>query len=193
MVSFFGPCAPRIMMRSMSPVRQGAGDEGGEAGPCGAVALLDELVACGEIGEKLVAASEDDVVLRQHAEGAAATSAGGEEDPSGLGDEGVALGDAGVAGFIPLGSVEERLAAVAEFVSGYQFDGRGPPRRLMQIPACGMMRSTKHGMTRVSCVERWSDGVMKGCYHGFNTPLLPHSTSACLRWSKSEHRRRGEG
>jgi hypothetical protein len=94
----------------------GAGDEGGEAGPYGTVALLDEFVASGEIGEQLVAAGEDDVILRQHAEGAAATVAGGEEDAAALRDEGVALGDAGVAGFIPLASVEERLAAVAEFV-----------------------------------------------------------------------------
>ena len=38
----------------------GAGDEGGEAGPRGAVALLDEFVAGGEVGEELIAAGEDD-------------------------------------------------------------------------------------------------------------------------------------
>lgn len=75
-----------------------------------------EFVAGGEVGEELIAAGEDDVVLWQHAEGSAAAAAGGEEDAAGLRDEGIALGDAGVAGFefeavVAVGGVQKRAEA----------------------------------------------------------------------------------
>ena len=77
----------------------GAGDKGQEAGPMGSIKFADQLKRGSEIGDDLAAPGDDDVMRRQYGKGAASGARVGDQDASGLRDEGVAAGDGGVALF----------------------------------------------------------------------------------------------
>ena len=98
-VNFFGPCAPRTRMRSMSPVRLGPVMKRNHARIIPGVFLLQQFKRGGQVGQQLFAPREDDVMRRQHGQRASARAAVRHQHAAGLRDERVAFGDADVAGF----------------------------------------------------------------------------------------------
>ena len=58
---------------------------------------MDKCEGGGEVGYELFAASQDDVVRGEDAEGAASGALAGDEDAAGLGNEGVAGADSSIA------------------------------------------------------------------------------------------------
>ena len=81
----------------MSPVRLGTGDERNHARVIRAVFRLQQRERRGQIGHKLFAPRQHDMMRRQHRKGAPARAAARDDHRAGLGDQGVAIADAHVA------------------------------------------------------------------------------------------------